>query len=149
MSIISAKFQKKLIKIFFQCRLGAKWDIFSWHPCLADILQELYFLHQQYFFRLPVTFYNVISFTPSGFWSCNIVFKTFMKLNSLVILARKWVSKLWVTGCQQFLPQKNSHIQGKFKKSKLSKSFFIYSHASTAMEDRRSTSVCLLYGQLS
>ena len=29
------KFQKKLIKIFFQCRLGAKWDIFSWHPCSA------------------------------------------------------------------------------------------------------------------
>ena len=67
--------------------VGCQMRHFQLTPLLGfDILQELYFLHQQYFFRLPVTFYNVISFTPSGFWSCKSIMSPKPLRNSFWIL---------------------------------------------------------------
>ena len=66
--------------------VGCQMRHFQLTPLLGfDILQELYFLHQQYFFRLPVTFYNVISFTPSGFWSCKSIMCPKPLWNSILI----------------------------------------------------------------
>ena len=68
------KISKETDKNLFSVSVGCQMRHFQLTPLLcSDILQELYFLHQQYFFRLPVTFYNVISFTPSGFWSCKSI----------------------------------------------------------------------------